>query len=115
MTPKPRCTGHCCRGFALEYPYERVRADYARWQAGDREGLIPDIAQIYPMLQPLGVFRGQELFTCKHLQANGDCGIYATRPQMCRDFPGDRPCPYRNCSSHGPQPAIKRLLNWLRD
>ena len=23
---RPRCVGHCCRGFSLEYPYSRVQA-----------------------------------------------------------------------------------------
>jgi len=76
---------------------------------------LPDVATIATMLVPLGVYRGQELFTCKHLGANGDCGIYEKRPRMCREFPGPEPCPYRNCSSHGPQPWWKRVWNWLRD
>ena len=26
---------------------------------------------------------------CEHLQPNGACGIYATRPQVCRDYSND--------------------------
>jgi Fe-S-cluster containining protein len=113
---RPRCTGHCCRGFSLEYPYAQVREEYAKWQRDPGAAtLIPDIDTIMGMLVPLGTFRGQELFTCRHLEKTGNCAIYATRPKMCRDFPGPHPCPYRNCSSHGHQNRWKRALNWLRD
>jgi Fe-S-cluster containining protein len=112
--PRPRCVGHCCRGFSLEHPYARVQEEYARWRAGEPTA-IPDIGVIGAMLVPLGVFRKQELFTCRHLGKSGDCTIYETRPRMCRDFPGPNPCAYRNCASHGPQPAWKRAWNWLRD
>ena len=114
VDPRPRCVGHCCRGFSLEHPYERVRAEFEAWKKGEPT-TIPDIGVIGDMIQPLGVFRHQELFTCRHLSAEGNCGIYETRPQMCRDFPGPNPCPYRNCASHGDQPWWKRAWNWLRD
>lgn len=114
LDPRPRCTGNCCRGFSLEYPHLTVKAEFQKFMTG-KKSLIPDIDTIYPMLIPLGVFRGQELFTCKHLGKNGDCQIYHQRPQMCRDFPGPSPCPYRNCASHGSQNIFRQLLNWLRD
>lgn len=114
--PRPRCTGHCCRGFSLEYPLARVQEEYRKWQADPSTAtLIPNIETIHEMLVPLGVFQKQELFTCKHLGKNGDCQIYEKRPQMCRDFPGPNPCRYRNCASHGPQSSLKRFWNWLRD
>ena len=112
--PRPRCTGHCCRGFSLEYPNAVVKEEYAKAQAG-QDSFIPNVTTIAEMLIPLGVFRGQELFTCKHLSQEGNCTIYEMRPQMCRDFPGPDPCKYRNCASHGPQSALKRAWNWLRD
>ncbi|MGZ3653388.1 MAG: YkgJ family cysteine cluster protein [Bdellovibrionota bacterium] len=114
--PRPRCVGHCCRGFSLEHPLSVVQAEYERWRADPESAtLIPDISTIAPMLIPLGVFRRQELFTCKHLGADGNCGIYETRPRMCRDFPGPKPCPYRNCGSHGAQSRLKRAWNWVRE
>jgi Fe-S-cluster containining protein len=112
--PRPRCVGHCCRGFSLEHSYARVQAEYAAWQKGEPT-TIADIGVIGAMLIPLGVFRKQELFTCAHLGNDGNCTSYETRPRMCRDFPGPSPCPYRNCASHGEQSALKRALNWLRD
>jgi Fe-S-cluster containining protein len=114
--PRPRCVGHCCRGFSLEHPHAVVKAEFEKWQRDPASAtLIPDVAKIAEMLIPLGVFRHQELFTCKHLGKNGDCQSYETRPQMCRDFPGPNPCAYRNCASHGPQSAWRRIVNWLRD
>jgi Fe-S-cluster containining protein len=113
---RPRCMGNCCKGFSLEYPFSTVEAEFQKKQIErGYQSFIPDLDTIYPMLIPLGVFRKQELFTCKHLGKNGDCGIYEVRPKMCRDFPGPNPCPYRNCASHGPQPVWKRAWNWLRD
>mgnify|MGYP001563599965 FL=1 len=114
--PRPRCVGHCCRGFSLEHPHSVVKEEYARWLADPASAtLIPDVGTIADMLVPLGVFRNQELFTCRHLSAAGNCTIYETRPKMCRDFPGPDPCKYRNCASHGPQNVVKRAWNWLRD
>jgi len=116
VDPRPRCTGHCCRGFSLEHPLELVQEEFARWRTNpEKATLIPDIGTIGAMLVPLGKFRGQELFTCKHLSKEGNCSIYETRPKMCRDFPGPNPCPYRNCASHGRQPKIKQAWNWLRE
>jgi Fe-S-cluster containining protein len=116
VDPRPRCTGHCCRGFSLEHPHAVVKEEYEKWKADPASAtLIPHVNTIAEMLIPLGVFRGQELFTCKHLGKSGDCQAYETRPPMCRDFPGPKPCPYRNCASHGDQSAVKRAINWLRD
>lgn len=116
IDPRPRCTGHCCRGFSLEYPFETVKREYELWKKDPAQAtLIPNIEVIAEMLIPLGVFRHQELFTCKHLSSEGNCQIYETRPRMCRDFPGPNPCPYRNCASHGEQGVVKRAWNWLRD
>lgn len=112
--PRPRCTGHCCRGFSLEHPHEVVKAEFAKFQNGE-QSFIPDVEKIAAMLIPLGTFRGQELFTCRHLGVDGNCTAYETRPQMCRDFPGPDPCKYRNCASHGSQSPLKRAWNWLRD
>ncbi len=114
--PRPRCVGHCCRGFSLELPLATVQTEYARWKEDPSAATqIPDIATIAEMIIPLGVFRNQELFTCKNLSQTGECTIYQTRPQMCRDFPGPRPCPYRNCGSYGPMPLWRRAWNWLRE
>lgn len=113
---RPRCTGHCCRGFSLEHPKAAVEEEVRRIRAGEPLLLnIPQVETIAEMIIPLGVFRGQELFTCKHLSKEGNCTIYETRPPMCRNFPGPEPCPYRNCASHGEQPIWKKAWNWVRE
>lgn len=110
----PRCTGHCCKGFSLEYSQAEVMAEYELWKKNPSEPRkIKDVAAIAEMIIPLGVFRKQELFTCKHLGKDGNCQNYEARPQMCRDFPGPNPCPFRNCASHGYQPIWKKVFNWL--
>lgn len=115
VDPRPRCVGHCCRCFSIEHPYALVQEQYRQQLAHPNEpkASIPDIAVIGAMLIPQGVVRGQEIFTCKNLSKDGNCTIYETRPQMCRDFPGSRPCPYRNCASHGRQPRWRRIVNWF--
>ena len=37
---------------------------------------------------------------CQHLHVNGDCGIYTTRPQICRDHSNDY-CEYDAPSEDG--------------
>ncbi len=43
----------------------------------------------FPMTGERALLRledGRELLACPHLTPGGLCGIYATRPQGCRDF-----------------------------
>lgn len=50
-------------------------------------------------LLPSGdVSKGGAYYDCRNLQANGDCGIYARRPAMCRAFPNGQPCDKRGCT-----------------
>lgn len=41
-------------------------------------------------------------YTCKNLLTNGDCGIYETRPKMCREYPhygrAGALCRYSTCT-----------------
>ena len=82
------CTGKCCRYFALpiEEPKNRKDFDFVRW---------------YLLHQRATVFVEDETWylmvhtDCKHLQADHRCGIYATRPQICRDYTTDN-CEYED-------------------
>ena len=40
----------------------------------------------------------RDFYTCRHLLADGNCGNYAERPQLCRDFPYKHPCQYAPCT-----------------
>jgi uncharacterized protein len=73
------CTAKCCRYFALplDEPNEPQDFDFMRWF------LLHEAASIF--------VDGQTWYllvhtTCKHLQADHRCGIYHTRPQICRDY-----------------------------
>lgn len=113
-----RCTGTCCENFTLPYsPLEIQRALEAHqaWEKGDGDGhflmddgnkaLMPnEVEVIAPMVIHLGFYptepgwSPQHHYTCKHFdKATGNCGIYATRPKMCSDFPYGRVCRYATC------------------
>lgn len=42
--------------------------------------------------------RGSHWYGCRHIQLNGDCGIYETRPDMCRRYPNGSPCQFEGCT-----------------
>lgn len=73
------CTAKCCRYFsmAIDTPESAKDFDYHRWY------LLHEKATIFT--------EDNEWFllvhtVCKHLQADNRCGIYETRPQICRDY-----------------------------
>lgn len=73
------CTGHCCKYLALPLESPETARDYddMRW---------------YLMHQGVTIFVEdgewyiQVSTTCTHLQPDNLCGIYSTRPQICRDY-----------------------------
>jgi len=109
-----RCRGHCCLCFALSIPYDELKKSIS----GESKTIYKDGEQILDMLIPLGAMNGKEIterfgissaeidsvtepkerFTCRHLQENGDCGIYETRPWMCRSYPSLK-CEYNECQA----------------
>ena len=80
------CTAKCCHYFAMaiDTPTDRTDFDYLRWfLLHDRATLFTDDDTWYLLVHT----------TCKHLQADYRCGIYETRPQICRDYTTDN-CEY---------------------
>ncbi|MEL6107003.1 MAG: YkgJ family cysteine cluster protein [Planctomycetota bacterium] len=76
------CTAKCCRYFALpiEMPKHRKDFDYIRWYLlHDRASVFVEHNSWYLLVHT----------TCKHLQEDHRCGIYHTRPQICRDYTTD--------------------------
>ncbi len=73
------CTAKCCRYFALpiETPEDYRGFEYIRW---------------YLLHEAATVFVDDDTWyllvhtVCKHLQDDNRCGIYNTRPQICRDY-----------------------------
>ncbi|MHC2068755.1 YkgJ family cysteine cluster protein [Bremerella sp. T1] len=80
------CTAKCCRYFALpiDTPTEFSDFEFIRWYLlHDRASVFLDEGTWYLLVHT----------TCKHLQDDHRCGIYETRPQICRDYTTDA-CEY---------------------
>ena len=73
------CIAKCCRYFALpiEEPTTRQDFDYIRWY------LLHEGATVFT---EEGSWYLLVYAKCKHLQDDNRCGIYFTRPQICRDY-----------------------------
>ena len=73
------CTAKCCKYFALaiDTPTERRDFEYLRWfLLHDQASAFIEGGDWYLMVHT----------TCKHLLDDQRCGIYETRPQICRDY-----------------------------
>ncbi|MDP6442318.1 MAG: YkgJ family cysteine cluster protein [Pirellulaceae bacterium] len=82
------CSAKCCRYFALpiETPTSWKDFEYLRW---------------YLLHEYASVFREDDDWyllvqtKCKHLGDDNLCGIYETRPQICRDYTTEH-CEYED-------------------
>jgi Fe-S-cluster containining protein len=82
------CTAKCCRYFALpiDTPEDREEFDYIRWYLlHDRASVFIEDGSWYLLVHTV----------CKHLQDDNLCGIYFTRPQICRDY-STKKCEYED-------------------
>lgn len=83
------CNASCCRYFALEIdkPKTKQEFDYIRWYLV-HEGVAVWVDD--------GDWYLEVRTVCRHLQHDNTCGIYETRPQICRDYglPGEDPCEF---------------------
>jgi Fe-S-cluster containining protein len=100
-----RCTGHCCRVFPLPFTYQEMieKVDTLEDGAQVLDMIIPLPADYFPVAhldftRPEQIIDRLHTFTCRHLQQNGDCGIYSTRPQMCVKYPYYQPCRIKGCT-----------------
>ena len=76
------CSAKCCRYFALsiDRPSELKDFDFMRWYLlHDRATMFVDDENWYLLVHT----------TCKHLQSDNRCGIYHTRPEICREYSTD--------------------------
>jgi Fe-S-cluster containining protein len=79
-----RCHGSKCCTYmteALGYaPRSKADFDHLLWQISHRGvEIYKDEGEWYLMFQG----------ACEHLQPNGGCAIYESRPQICRDYDND--------------------------
>jgi uncharacterized protein len=76
------CTAKCCRYFALpiDTPESRQGYDYIHWYLlHERATIFVDDGIWYLLVHT----------PCRHLQPNNLCGIYQSRPQICREYTTD--------------------------
>lgn len=100
LTTKPRredvdvaklceyCTAKCCKYFALpiETPDNRKEFDFIRWYLlHDRATVFVEDGSWYLLVHT----------ACRHLQDDHRCGIYHTRPQICREY-STKQCEYED-------------------
>lgn len=82
------CTAKCCRYFALpiETPTTLRDFEYIRWYLlHERATVFTEDGDWYLLVHT----------TCRHLQDDHRCGIYETRPQICREYTTDA-CEYED-------------------
>jgi len=74
-----KCTG-CCRYITVEIdkPRSKEKVQLYRWY------LLHKNVQIY--IDNEGAWNLLFITPCSELQMDGKCGIYATRPQICKDY-----------------------------
>jgi Fe-S-cluster containining protein len=80
------CPAKCCRYFALpiETPEKRKDFEFIRWYLlHERASIFTEDEDWYLLVHT----------RCKHLGEDNRCGIYSTRPQICRDYSTDN-CEY---------------------
>jgi Fe-S-cluster containining protein len=73
------CTAKCCRYFALpiDTPETWEDFEYIRWfLLHDRAAIFTEEKSWYLLVYT----------RCKHLRDDNLCGIYDTRPQVCREY-----------------------------
>lgn len=86
ITPETKC-GFCPGTKCCQYITQRIEGprsmhdfDHLLWQLSH--------ANVQAFKDDEGWFLLMNS-TCRHLQQDGRCGIYATRPQVCRDHDND--------------------------
>lgn len=82
------CVAKCCRYFALpiDEPEEFEDFEFIRWfLLHERATIFKEDGTWYLLVHNV----------CRHLQPDNRCGIYETRPQVCRDY-STKDCEYED-------------------
>jgi hypothetical protein len=109
-----RCVGDCCRGFYLPASYAELLAQPGRYEDATR--IAAAFVPTWSVLDLYELEPGEQLrkYNCRHLQPNGDCGIYHSpeRPEVCREHGVAYACSRSGC----PLPRIDDALpeTWCR-
>src|SRR3954467_12700015 len=100
-----RCTGHCCERFYL--PFNPVQLqDKALKNPDDKQlqqvaGMVTHLETetVYHPTLPKLKTGEKNWYTCKnYIKETHSCGIYETRPNMCKEYPYGSPCQYKTCT-----------------
>lgn len=86
------CSAKCCKYFALpiEKPETLKDFDFMRWfLLHDKASVFVEDGDWYLLVHT----------HCKHLQPDNRCGIYFTRPEICREYSTDN-CEYDEDSTY---------------
>ena len=97
-----KCAALCCRYIALpiDNPTDVRDYDNIRWYLMHENVVVfVEEKQWY-----IGFFA-----KCKNLQADNRCGVYLTRPRICRTYTTD------NCDYHGGEYQFSRLFTSADD
>jgi uncharacterized protein len=91
------CVALCCRYIALpiDNPEDANDYDNIRWYLM-HENIVAFIEE--------GQWYIGILNKCKHLQPDNRCGVYETRPRICRSYTTD------NCDYHGAEYGYDKLF-----
>ena len=89
-----RCTSSKCCTYitqAIDTPRSKRDFDHLLWQVSHRNvHVYKEKAGWYLLVQT----------PCTHLMRDGRCGVYETRPQICRDYRNDY-CEFDGCAEEG--------------
>jgi len=93
-----RCTGRCCQSFPLPLSLKDMEGKLSRGEDVNKGG--GELKKIYEMVLPLTSqdYRNEQgvyMYTCKHLDADNNCGNYANRPVLCSDYPYGNACDHK--------------------
>lgn len=97
MTPETKCSfcvgSKCCTYFTeqLETPRSKHDFDHMLWQVSHEN------TQIYKDEDGWFLLVNNK---CTHLQSDGACGIYDSRPEVCREYDNDY-CEYDSPAEEG--------------
>ena len=82
------CTAKCCRYFslAIDQPESFADFEYLRWYVQHEHATIfTEDDDWFVLVHTI----------CEHLRPDNRCGIYETRPKICRDYTTDQ-CEYED-------------------
>lgn len=107
----------CCQGFVIETPVRdgQVNLDVLHWYLVRGQHLGFRVQATFTLDGPTRDPDAWVIFVperCSHLQADGRCGIYDTRPVVCREYPpfpskraDDAEYLVTGCERYDPEPA----------